>query len=98
MITTLPGARTPSLADGAGRGATVPLLYFDEFAFLPYNSIVYAAAAPAFSTASQNAKKNGSSYGMLITTTPGDLTTKEGQFAYQMTEAATQWKILLNLF
>ena len=91
MITTLPGARTPSLADGAGRGATVPLLYFDEFAFLPYNSIVYAAAAPAFSTASQNAKKNGSSYGMLITTTPGDLTTKEGQFAYQMTEAATQW-------
>ena len=91
LISTLPGARTPSLADGAGRGATVPLLYFDEFAFLPYNDIVYTAAAPAFSTASENAKKNGAPYGMLITTTPGDLTTKEGQFAYRITENATQW-------
>lgn len=91
MISTLPGARTPALADGAGRGATVPLLYFDEFAFLPYNDIVYTAAAPAFSTASENAKKNGAPYGMLITTTPGDLTTREGQFAYKITENATQW-------
>ncbi len=91
MISTLPGARTPSLADGAGRGATVPLLYFDEFAFLPYNDIVYTAAAPAFSTASENARKNGAPYGMLITTTPGDLTTREGQFAYRITENATQW-------
>ena len=91
LISTLPGARTPALADGAGRGATVPLLYFDEFAFLPYNDIVYTAAAPAFSTASENAKKNGSPYGMLITSTPGDLTTREGQFAYKITENATQW-------
>jgi len=91
MISTLPGARTEALAEGAGRGATVPLLYFDEFAFLPYNDVVYAAAAPAFSTASQNAKKNGAPHNITITTTPGDLTTKEGQFAYNMVSIATQW-------
>ena len=91
IITTLPGARTPGLADGAGRGATMAIQYYDEFAFLPYNEIVYMAAAPAFSKASNNAKRNGVPYGMLITTTPGDLTTKEGIFAFQMLENATEW-------
>ena len=91
LITTLAGARTPALAEGAGRGATVAIQYYDEFAFLPYNDIVYAAAAPAFSKASENAAKNNSPYGMLITTTPGDLTTREGQFADRMRNNATEW-------
>ena len=91
QIITLAGARTPSLAEGAGRGATVAIQYYDEFAFLPYNDIVYTAAAPAFSKASENAKKNGAPYGMLITTTPGDLTTREGQFAYKVRNNATEW-------
>ena len=79
------------MAEGAGRGATVAIQYYDEFAFLPYNDIVYAAAAPAFSKASENAAKNNSPYGMLITTTPGDLTTREGQFADRMRNNATEW-------
>ena len=91
LITTLPGARTPALAEGAGRGATVAIQYYDEFAFLPYNDIVYTAAAPAFSKASENAAKNGAPYGMLITTTPGDLTTREGQFANRVRTNATDW-------
>ena len=91
LISTLPGARTPSLAEGAGRGATVAIQYYDEFAFLPYNDIVYTAAAPAFSKASENAEKNGVPYGMLITTTPGDLTTREGQFANKVRLNATDW-------
>lgn len=91
IITTLPGARTPSLADGAGRGATTAIQYYDEFAFLPYNEIVYNAAAPAFSKAAENAKINHVPYGMLITTTPGDMTTKEGQFANHMRLIATEW-------
>lgn len=91
LITTLPGARTPSLAEGAGRGATVAIQYYDEFAFLPYNDIVYTAAAPAFSKASENAAANGVPYGILITTTPGDLTTREGQFADKVRTNATEW-------
>ena len=91
LIVTLPGARTPSLADGAGRGATMAIQFFDEFAFLPYNDIVYAAAAPAFSKAASNASKYNAPFGMLITTTPGDLTTREGAYANRMRLNATEW-------
>ena len=91
LIVTLPGARTPSLADGAGRGATMAIQFFDEFAFLPYNDIVYTAAAPAFSKAADNANKYNAPFGMLISTTPGDLTTREGAFANSMRMDATEW-------
>ena len=44
-----------------------------------------------FDSAAENAKKNGVPYGILITTTPGDLTTREGQFADHVRTNATQW-------
>lgn len=91
MVVILAGARSPSLADGAGRGATMAIQYYDEFAFLPYNDIVYTAAAPAFSRASKNAKTHGVPYGMLITTTPGDLSTREGKYANSIRTTATEW-------
>lgn len=91
VIKTLPAARTKALADGAGRGATMAIQYYDEFAFMPYNFIIYTAAAPAYSRAMQNARQNGAPYGMLITTTPGDLTTDEGVYANEMRLNATVW-------
>lgn len=91
-ITTFPSARTREAASNLGRGATVPELYFDEFAFMPYNKDVYMAAVPAFSTASQNAKANNAPYGMLITTTPGDLLTDSGMYAYDIYNKATKWQ------
>ena len=88
-ITTFPSARTQDAANNLGRGATMPMQFYDEFAFMPYNKTVYLAAVPAFSTASQNAKRNNAPYGLLITTTPGDLLTDSGQYAYQMKNNAT---------
>ena len=90
-ITTFPSARTRDSANNLGRGSTMPLQYYDEFAFMPYNREVYLAAAPAFSTASQNAKRNGAPYGMLLTTTPGDLLTESGAYAYDIRNKATPW-------
>lgn len=90
-INTYPSARSKEAADNLGRGATIPLQYYDEFAFMPYNNIVYKAAIPAFSTASKNAARNGAPYGILLTTTPGDLTTDSGQFAFKMRNEATKW-------
>lgn len=94
VIKTLASARNKSHADGAGRGMTVGLQYFDEFGFIPYNKIMYMAAYPAFSRASENAKRNKSYYGILITTTPGDLTTDEGVFANSIRLNATPWNEL----
>ena len=70
-IVTKPGARNKANANSIGRGCTMPMHWYDEYAFILHNSIIYAAATPAFSTASANAKRNGAPYGILITTTPG---------------------------
>ena len=90
-ITTYPSARTKDAANNLGRGSTVPMIWYDEFAFMPFNKEVYLAATPAFSTASMNAKNNRAPYGMCISTTPGDLLTECGQYAYDMRNNATPW-------
>lgn len=91
QIVTFPSARSKDAADKLGRGATMPLQYYDEMAFLVYNQIIYAAATPAYETAAQNAKRNNAPYGILMTTTPGDLTTDEGVAAYNIRNNATPW-------
>ena len=90
-IKTLPSARNKALANNLGRGCTMPIHYYDEFAFVIHNKIIYAAATPAYKTASNNAKRNGAPYGILLTTTPGDLQTDEGSYAYDIRNAATPW-------
>lgn len=90
-IVTFASARSEAYADNLGRGNTQPLQYYDEFAFMPYNKTVYLAATPAYSRASQNAKEHGAPYGILITTTPGDLLTGPGEFAYMVRNDATPW-------
>ena len=76
------------------RGRTIPLIYFDEFAFIPHNEVVYLNGVPAFKTAARIAKDNGAPYGMLITTTPGFLTEGEGKAAYEFKESATKFSEL----
>lgn len=90
-ISTKPGARNKANANSIGRGCTMPIHWYDEYAFILHNKIIYGAATPAFSKASKNAKMNGAPYGILITTTPGDMTTDEGIAAYNTKEAATEF-------
>lgn len=91
-IKTLPSARNKMLANTLGRGCTQPLQYYDEFAWILHNQLIYESATPAFSRASQNARAAGAPYGIILTTTPGDLTTKEGEFAYKMRNDATPFQ------
>lgn len=88
-IKVYPSARNKVAAASLLRGRTLPLIWFDEYAFIPFNNIIYTNGAPAFKTASMNAKMNGTPYGITITTTPGFLTEDEGIEAYQLKEAAT---------
>jgi len=90
-IKTLASARNKVNANSLGRGLTIPRIWYDEFAFIPYNKIIYLAAVPAFKTASMNAKNNRSPHGIIITTTPGDMTTEMGNDAYIMKENATKF-------
>lgn len=88
-ITTKPGARNKAMANSLGRGCTMPMHWYDEYAFIIHNKIIYSAATPAYKTASENAKNNNAPYGILITTTPGDMTTDEGIDAFLTKESAT---------
>lgn len=88
-IRTVASARNKVAAASLMRGRTTPIIYIDEYAFIQYNSIIYTNMVPAFNTASNNARRNGSPYGMLVTTTPGLLTTDEGIEAFSMKESAT---------
>ena len=90
-ITTFPSSKSKASADNLGRGLTMPLQWYDEFAFIPYNRIVYNAATPAFSRAASNAQANGAPYGIIITSTPGDLLTDSGSYAFGILDKATKW-------
>ena len=61
----------------------------DEYAFILHNKIIRSAATPAYKRAAQNAANNRKPFSMLLTTTPGDLTTEEGKAAYATKAAAT---------
>ena len=88
-IKTFASATNKAKAASLLRGKSVGAIWYDEYAFIPYNDIVYMNAAPAFKTAAMNAKRNGSPFGILITTTPGFMSTAEGKSAYATKETAT---------
>lgn len=77
-------ARNPIAADELGRGMTVAWVWIDEVAFVQFNRIIYAAMAPAWSKAAEIAVKKGRPTGKILTTTPSDLSTDMGAFAYEI--------------
>lgn len=88
-IRTVASARNKVAAASLMRGRTTSIIYIDEYGFIQYNTIIYTNMVPAFNTAANNAKRNGTPYGMLVTSTPGMLTTDEGVEAFHMKESAT---------
>lgn len=90
-IRTAPSARNKVAAANLLRGRTIPVLWADEWGFIPYNDIIYLNTVPAFKTASLIAKQNGAPYGILLTTTPGFLTEDSGKVAYNMKEDSTEF-------
>lgn len=90
-IKTLAGATSRVGASGLGRGLTMPFHWYDEFGWIKFNSDIRLAATPSFSTASRNARMNHAPYGILLTTTPGLMTTNEGKYAYMVRNDATKF-------
>ena len=88
-VKTLPSAKNATNANGLGRGLTVPIIWYDEFAFIKYNKIIRSAATPAYKRAAMNASNNRKPYGMLLTTTPGIMTDEEGKYAFEVKNNAT---------
>ena len=91
LIKTVPSARNRVHAGNLIRGKTVPLIWFDEYAFIPFNTEIYLNGVPAYKTAAMNAQRNGKAYGIVITTTPGDMMTEQGADAYDFMNNCTKF-------
>jgi hypothetical protein len=92
-LKAIAAATNDDQADKLGRGMTTSNIYFDEFAFLSRNQLIYEAALPAWSTASENAKKNNVPYGITITTTPNNVDTPHGHYAKMMIDKAAKFEL-----
>lgn len=90
-ITVKASARNPVSADELGRGMTVAWVWIDEVAFVQFNRIIYAAMAPAWSKAAEIAVSKGRPTGKILTTTPSDVSTDMGAFAYEIREDAARF-------
>ena len=90
-LRTYAKARNELAAANLLRGQTFPLLWADEFAFIPFMKTIYGNMIPAMSKATDIARQNNVPYGILYTTTPGFLTTEEGKYAYKVMNNATKF-------
>lgn len=91
-ITTMGKATSKESAMKLGRGATAALQYYDEFDFVPFQTEIMNAAAFAYSTAAKNAKEHGSLYGRVLSSTPGDLDTRDGANATEYISHMLKWE------
>lgn len=91
-IMTMGKATSKESAMKLGRGATAALQYFDEFDFIPYQIEIMNAASFAYSTAATNAGKNGSLHIRALSSTPGDLDTRDGSAATEYVSKMLKWE------
>ena len=87
-IEAMASAGNEAKADAMARGRTASKIWWDELAFIFFNEAMYAAATPAYEKAREVAEENEIPYAISITTTPGDLATPHGAFAYKMMNSA----------
>ena len=90
-IVTKPKASSKEAAIKLGRGNTLPITYSDETEFTDYIDEIIKASGPAFSTASENAKRNGAAYCRIFSSTPGDLDSAAGQAAQRILDKTCRW-------
>ena len=78
-------------AEKVGRGATSPILQFDEAPFINHIGITLPSAMGSSTRARENAKRLGAPYGVLYTTTAGKIDSRDGRFVYDMLAGAATW-------
>jgi hypothetical protein len=74
-----------------GRGLTSPIFQIDEAPFQPNIEIALPAALAATGAAIDAARKAGTPYGIIMTTTAGMKDDKDGAYIYSMVCDAAQW-------
>lgn len=78
-------------ADRLGRGLTVPIIQFDEFAYLSRMFESLPVAMAGASAARDAARRQGQFFGNIFTTTAGNVTTRDGAFAHKFMTGGAIW-------
>jgi hypothetical protein len=74
--------KSEAAADSVGRGFSTPVVWYDEFAFIPHIKTQYLASVLAQSTVAKIAEKHGLPNSVMITTTAAFLNNKDGKYAH----------------
>ena len=75
-------------ANNIGRGSTAPISFIDEPPFIPFIDVIVPSMIAATTAAVEEAKKFGSHYGNIFTTTAGKKDTRSGKFIHEMLQNA----------
>lgn len=78
-------------ADKLGRGLTVPIVHFDELAYISMIGASLPVALSSGSAARDEARAAGQPYGNIYTTTAGDRTSRDGRYAYEFLTGGIPW-------
>lgn len=78
-------------ADKLGRGLTVPILHFDELAYISLIEHSLPVALSSGSAARDEAAANGQMYGNIYTTTAGQLNSRDGGYAHDFLTGGAPW-------
>lgn len=85
------GAGSPEKAVSLGRGLTAPIIHYDEVEFTDYIELIVDNSLSTYETAARASKDNGSLYGRIFTSTPGDLDSKAGKGAQLIIDRCVNW-------
>lgn len=78
-------------ADKLGRGLTIPIMHFDEVAYLNWIETTLPVALSSGNAARREAAANGQYYGNIFTTTAGNVTTRDGKYAHDFMTGGATW-------
>jgi hypothetical protein len=90
-IIVKPKANSYEAALGIARGLTAPILHFDETEFTPFIDVIVENSVSTYETASRVSKENGTIYGRIFTSTPGDIDTDAGKRAEKLLGKCAKW-------
>lgn len=85
------GRNDPIAADKLGRGLTVPIIHFDELAYISLIGTTLSVALASGNAARQEAAENGQLYGNIYTTTAGNIVTRDGKYAHDFMTGGATW-------
>lgn len=78
-------------ADKLGRGLTVPIIHFDELAYISLIEHTLPVALASASAARDEAREAEQYYGNIFTTTAGNITTRDGKAAHDFLTGGATW-------